>query len=294
MKLSILSRTIGVSVICFNLAMIPLAVPVSAQTSTATGSTTKGSNTTSNDVNANYDTAPSGSTTGASNAPGEATTGNTTAVGSSNSENSTPSSGSTTGTSTATDSSTPGNSIPPSSSTTSTAPAQETTPTRGASDWGWLGLLGLLGLVSLFRKPASLSTTGVGQTTTDTSSDRLHPGVAAAGVGANTMFDDLKTNINNFKENRAHASEIKRIKDALGRPTKRVILDTQDNIILNVGDLVTHKAVDRARSADMLDVLLDSVDDKEPEIANEEYIAPAPGEASLEKRQHDASLDGHR
>ena len=270
MKRSILSKAIGASVISFNLAMLPLAVPIFAQTSTATGSATTGSNTASDDVNTNYGSAPSGSTTGANKASGNATTGNSTAAGGSTSGNSTTPSGSTTDPSPATD-----------KSTTDPSPAQETTPTRGDSNWGWLGLLGLLGLVSLFRKPASLSKSGVRQTSTDTSSDRLHQGIAQAGVGAHNMFDELKTNINNFKENRAHATEIKQIKDALGRPSKRVILDTQDNIILNIGDLVTHKAVERARSADMLDVLLDSLDDKEPEIANEEHIAPAPGESSL-------------
>ena len=51
----------------------------------------------------------------------------------------------------------------------------------------------------------------------------------------------------------------KEIRAALGRPIKRVIRDLRGEIILDVGDLITHKAVLRARQDGVLDVLLDSV-----------------------------------
>ena len=44
------------------------------------------------------------------------------------------------------------------------------------------------------------------------------------------------------------------IKAALGRPTTRVILDQDDNIILNTGDIITNRAVEAAREAGVLDV----------------------------------------
>ncbi len=41
----------------------------------------------------------------------------------------------------------------------------------------------------------------------------------------------------------------------------------------------------------MLDVLLDPVDDREPEIANEERSASVSGEASLEECQRDNTVN---
>lgn len=53
-----------------------------------------------------------------------------------------------------------------------------------------------------------------------------------------------------------------RVKKALGRPVTRVILAPDDTIILNLGELVTHKAVEMTRDAGVLDVLVSSVDTK--------------------------------
>lgn len=49
------------------------------------------------------------------------------------------------------------------------------------------------------------------------------------------------------------------IQNALGRPVVRVIRDKHDRVILDVGDLVTYPAIERARQADTLDKLLNSV-----------------------------------
>ncbi|MGF1519424.1 MAG: hypothetical protein ACFCVB_16710 [Nodosilinea sp.] len=62
----------------------------------------------------------------------------------------------------------------------------------------------------------------------------------------------------------------------------RVILDEQDQVMLNVGDLITHKAIDRARKADSLEILLGSVYTKAPELMTRSDLrAPARGEAAL-------------
>ncbi|EAW34772.1 cofactor-independent phosphoglycerate mutase [Lyngbya sp. PCC 8106] len=61
------------------------------------------------------------------------------------------------------------------------------------------------------------------------------------------------------EEQVANITQDKEVKAALGRPIKRIIRDKQDKIILNVGDLITHKAVLRAREIGVLDVLLNSV-----------------------------------
>jgi len=77
------------------------------------------------------------------------------------------------------------------------------------------------------------------------------------------------------------AAEQKKINNALGRPTTRVILDPQDHVILNTGDLITHAAIDRSREAGVLEVLLDSVYTADPEITPEMLRASEPGEAAL-------------
>jgi len=49
------------------------------------------------------------------------------------------------------------------------------------------------------------------------------------------------------------------IADAIGRPVTKVILDREDNVVLDLGDIITHQAVQQAYDAGMLDSLLDSV-----------------------------------
>lgn len=124
--------------------------------------------------------------------------------------------------------------------------------------------------------------------------------IASAGVGtasqgadavkahAGNLWDTLKEKAADLTD-AAHGkkaeydaqAEQKRINDALGRPTTRVILDQSDHVILNTGDLITHAAIDQARQAGALDVLLDSVYTTEPEITPEMLRAREPGVAAL-------------
>lgn len=120
-------------------------------------------------------------------------------------------------------------------------------------------------------------------------------GVGAASQSADTvkahatnLWDSLKEKAADLTD-AAHGkkaeydaqAEQKRINDALGRPTTRVILDQSDHVILNTGDLITHAAIDQARQAGALDVLLDSVYTTDPEITPEMLRAREPGEAAL-------------
>ena len=86
----------------------------------------------------------------------------------------------------------------------------------------------------------------------------------------------------------AEEAEERRIKNAVGRPVTRVILDPQDNVILNVGEIITHQAVERSRAVGVLDMLLSSVYDKDPELAQDELRAPEPGQAALEQQDKGA------
>jgi uncharacterized protein YrrD len=78
-----------------------------------------------------------------------------------------------------------------------------------------------------------------------------------------------------------HAVEEQQIKGALGRPATRVILDRQDRVILNAGELITHQSIEDARRAEMLEVLLSSVYTKTPEFSQATLRAPEPGRAAL-------------
>ena len=75
------------------------------------------------------------------------------------------------------------------------------------------------------------------------------------------------------------------ITDAIGRPVKKVILDREDNVVLNLGDIITHQAVQRAHDSGGLDSLLGSVYKADVEFSKEEMRAPkeAPAQATVEK-----------
>jgi len=64
------------------------------------------------------------------------------------------------------------------------------------------------------------------------------------------------------------------IEDAVGRPVTKVILDREDNVILNLGDIITHSGVQRAYDSGALDTLLGSVYKGQVDFVKEEMRAP--------------------
>ena len=58
--------------------------------------------------------------------------------------------------------------------------------------------------------------------------------------GAKGLWEQVKETASNLQEHGTQAIEDRRIQGALGRPVTRVILDRQDEVILNVGELITH------------------------------------------------------
>lgn len=285
-----LSKSIRASIISLSLVILPLTLPATAQTGSASSNSSTGTNTTSKSNAINNGSANDANIRNTSNGNSNTATSATSSPSSaaSPSDASSSSSGST-GSNNASSSS----SVSPSPSSTTgnanTASSQATTSNRSdnQSEWGLLGLLGLIGLAGLSGRTATSRSSSY-------ASDRLEQGLDQARVEASSFWDRLSTRFSESRRRRAREKEIKRIKDALGRPSNRVILDRQDQVILNVGDLITNQAIEQARMANMLDVLLDSVDTKVPEIAEEERSAPVAGEASLEKQEQDNSFDRHR
>ena len=119
-------------------------------------------------------------------------------------------------------------------------------------------------------------------------SESAQSGLATAKEHAGGLLDTAKEKIAELtgaaqdkKAQMDEASKQKKINNALGRPVNRVILDQSDNVILNTGDLITHKAVQEAEAAGALDILLDSVYEVDPEITPEMLRATQPGDAAL-------------
>jgi uncharacterized protein YrrD len=139
-----------------------------------------------------------------------------------------------------------------------------------------LEAVGLSNSVAARSQAGALATTTGNRlkTTTANTSERVRE-------GALTMWEHVKETANDLQGRSKEAIEEKRIKGALGRPTTRVILDRNDEVILNVGELINHKAIDGAREAGILDILLDSVYTETPHLSIDELRAPVKGRAAF-------------
>lgn len=51
----------------------------------------------------------------------------------------------------------------------------------------------------------------------------------------------------------------KRLQDVLGRPVTKPILDSNNNLIIDVGDLITYEIIKKAKKANLLPKLLKAV-----------------------------------
>jgi uncharacterized protein YrrD len=100
---------------------------------------------------------------------------------------------------------------------------------------------------------------------------------------ARELWDKLTGNYSQSVDQADDRMMQQRIKHALGRPTTRVILDGEDNIILNTGDIITNHAVQAARDAGVLDILVASVYAERPALSLDDLKAPRRGDASLEE-----------
>jgi uncharacterized protein YrrD len=64
--------------------------------------------------------------------------------------------------------------------------------------------------------------------------------------------------VNDWQQGFNRAIEKWRVQRIIGRAVDRVILDRQDNIILEAGELITYKAIEQARQANVIGILLNS------------------------------------
>lgn len=111
--------------------------------------------------------------------------------------------------------------------------------------------------------------------------DRLQGTGDQLQAGIKGLWHQLQQTASDLQHRSARAIEAKHIQAALGRPVTRVILDQQDEVILNVGELITHQAIASARQAEVLDLLLSSVYTAKPQLSLDDLRAPQPGVAAL-------------
>jgi len=134
---------------------------------------------------------------------------------------------------------------------------------------------------------SATSAAGVGGVTrtviggADQAGDRLSAGAQTVREGATNLLDRVRETYDELRSNAEEATMERRIKAAVGRPANRVILDPQDNVLLNVGEIITHRAVDEARRTGVLDLLLSSVSMETPSISPDEVRPHVTGSAAL-------------
>ncbi|MDB4977903.1 MAG: hypothetical protein JWM56_89 [Candidatus Peribacteria bacterium] len=96
--------------------------------------------------------------------------------------------------------------------------------------------------------------------TKEATQQKAQEGLQNMKKSAQSAWEKVKESAMNMREKTARQMEDMRIQRVLGLPVTRVILDDHDRVLLQKGDLITHEAIDRAREAKVLDILLNSAD----------------------------------
>lgn len=140
--------------------------------------------------------------------------------------------------------------------------------------------------------PVLLDSAGVGRGggPPDDTKERVGDATQAAGDKAAGLWDTFTRKLSDMTDatgkrmdERDTKKRLQDIEDAVGRPVTKVILDRQDNVVLNLGDIITHESVQRAYDAGALDSLLASVYKGDVHFERDEMRAPVEGEATVEK-----------
>ena len=110
--------------------------------------------------------------------------------------------------------------------------------------------------------------------------------LGSVGDSAANLWDQFTAKIGEMTDatgQKADEAQTKKrlsdISDAVGRPVTKVVLDREDDVVLNLGDIITHQAIQRAHESGGLDSLLASVYKGTVEFDKAEMRAPAEAEA---------------
>jgi len=85
-------------------------------------------------------------------------------------------------------------------------------------------------------------------------------------------------------------NRLAKINDAIGRPVTKVMLDRDDKVILDLGDIITHQAVQRANDAGLLDTLLGSVYEGQVTFERDEMKAKVVADSTVKKASGGAAI----
>ncbi|MBW4652704.1 MAG: PRC-barrel domain-containing protein [Kaiparowitsia implicata GSE-PSE-MK54-09C] len=118
---------------------------------------------------------------------------------------------------------------------------------------------------------------------------QLQKGAEQLQTGAQSFWQQLQASYQRMQQRSTAVYEQRQVDRALGRPATRVVLDRHDNVILNVGELITHRAIAQAQQAGVLNILLSSVYTETPKLTTEDLRAPESGMAALPLAQNGGS-----
>ena len=142
------------------------------------------------------------------------------------------------------------------------------------------------------KEKALIASAGLG-----TASEKAQQTYGAASDKAGETWDAVKGKTasltDSAKEKKSElddAAQKRKINHALGRPITRIVLAQDDTVILNTGDIITHKAIQMGRNNGVMDIILDSVYDETPDLTPEMSRATEPGTAALSSQ---AQPTGH-
>lgn len=82
-------------------------------------------------------------------------------------------------------------------------------------------------------------------------------------------------------QQRAETAAREHVRAVKGRRAVQPVLDHEGNLMLGQGEVVTHRVIERARRAGLLDKLLNAVSWEEPQIDQAEERGPELGEEPL-------------
>jgi uncharacterized protein YrrD len=127
--------------------------------------------------------------------------------------------------------------------------------------------------------------------------DQTGAALGQLGDSAGSMWDKFTSKISEMTDANGQRmdqqqtkSQLDRIGDAIGRPVSKVILDREDSVILNLGDIITHQSVQRAHDNGMLDSLLSNVYKGDVSFEKHEMKAKVEGDSTVEKATGGAAV----
>ena len=126
---------------------------------------------------------------------------------------------------------------------------------------------------------------------------RAGAAVEQAGDNIGAMWDRFTQRITDMRDEHGRQVDeqqtrirLAQIADAIGRPAGKVLLDRSDSVILDLGDIITHQAIQQAYDAGQLDSLLSSAVRSDITLTIDQMRAQQPASATVERASGGAEV----